>query len=115
MILVSSHKRLNPKQKTYTTSEGFNALLIILTMAEYVSTNHPTERGRTGKRKSILLHRLVWIEAHGEIPEGYVIHHKNGKKYDNRLENLECVSRKEHAIIHGAIIKKERNKEKLFG
>jgi hypothetical protein len=33
-------------------------------------------------------HRLVWEREVGPIPEGFVVHHKNEDKADNRLENL---------------------------
>ena len=46
------------------------------------------------------LHRVVWQEAHGDIPDGYHIHHINGDCGDNRLENLECLSPSEHAKRH---------------
>jgi hypothetical protein len=29
-----------------------------------------------------------------------VVHHKNGDRFDNRLENLEVLSHKEHAVHH---------------
>ena len=45
-------------------------------------------------------HRLVWEAAHGTIPENYVIHHINGIKDDNRLENLEALPRKQHNHRH---------------
>lgn len=45
-------------------------------------------------------YRAVWIENNGKIPEGFMIHHKNGIKYDDRIENLECVSRLEHGKLH---------------
>ena len=38
--------------------------------------------------KSISVHRLVWKKSYGEIPEKMVIHHINGNKQDNRIENL---------------------------
>lgn len=61
-------------------------------MAEYCSTKR---NGRT-----IMVHRLVWIENKGEILEGYIIHHKDGNKKNNNIDNLECISRREHTIIH---------------
>lgn len=44
----------------------------------------------------ILMHRYVWEFYNGKIPNGYDIHHLNNKKYDNRIENLECLSKSEH-------------------
>lgn len=45
-------------------------------------------------------HRVVYEAAYGPIPEGHIVHHKNGDKLDNRLENLECMSRTEHNHEH---------------
>ena len=46
------------------------------------------------------LHRLIYEEHYGEIPKGHFIHHKNGNKLDNRIENLEAISHAEHTKLH---------------
>ena len=51
--------------------------------------------GRTNKNRD-LLHRDVWEFYKGTIPNGFDIHHINGNKEDNRIENLECLSKSEH-------------------
>jgi len=50
--------------------------------------------------RSEFMHRAVWIDAHGEIPDGYHIHHKNHDKSDNRPANLQCMSASDHSMLH---------------
>lgn len=68
---------------------------------------------RNGKR--IDEHRLIAIQHWGEeAVKGMDVHHINGLKYDNRIENLELVKRGEHTRQHN-IGKKLANstKEKI--
>lgn len=69
-------------------------------VAEYRYVSHPWKRKKNGKRMSCLEHVRVWLLNVGEIPQGHIIHHINGNKYDNRIENLQCLNRNEHALIH---------------
>lgn len=48
----------------------------------------------------VLEHRHVWEKHNGEIPPDFQIHHKNGIKTDNRIENLELIHKTEHAKLH---------------
>jgi hypothetical protein len=50
---------------------------------------------RVAKRKWVPLRQAVWIAAHGPIPRGYNIIHKDGDWQNCRIENLECLSNAE--------------------
>ena len=46
------------------------------------------------------LHRFVWEENNGVIPNGYEIHHIDFNKSNNHISNLIMLSKKEHLEIH---------------
>ena len=49
------------------------------------------------------LHRYVWELNNGEIPKGYDIHHKDGNRHNNEINNLEMVLSTKHQEYHGTI------------
>lgn len=45
-------------------------------------------------------YRKIWETIYGPIPKGYEIHHIDGNRMNNDIENLRCVSIEEHYEIH---------------
>jgi DNA-binding CsgD family transcriptional regulator len=45
-------------------------------------------------------HRVVWSERNGPIPDRFHVHHLNGVRDDNRLENLALVDGRAHNREH---------------
>lgn len=47
-------------------------------------------------------HILIWESLHGPLPKGSVVHHIDENHENNNPENLQCLTRSEHASIHFA-------------
>jgi hypothetical protein len=55
-------------------------------------------------------HDLVW-ETHNKrrLPKGHVIHHKDGDKLNNAIDNLELMTFSEHSKLHWKLRKEAKN------
>ncbi len=49
--------------------------------------------------KTMPEHKYIWEKYKGKIPKGWLIHHLNGIRDDNRIENLQALPRKFHNAI----------------
>lgn len=66
----------------------------------YVRVHRP-EHPRAEKNGYVREHILVWEQYHQrKVPKGYVIHHLNGIKVDNRPENLVAMPKGKHMVVH---------------
>lgn len=63
---------------------------------------HGGYRRVTINGRRVMEHRLIWESVHGPIPPDHDIHHKNGNRSDNSIENLECIQSPEHSHQHMA-------------
>jgi len=54
-------------------------------------------------------HQYIWEKNYGGVPEGFVLHHINLNKLDNRIENLQILPKREHHKLHDKL--RKRNKK----
>lgn len=66
---------------------------------DYVAVYEP-EHPLAAKGGYVLEHRKVVYDAGIDVPKGYIVHHLNEDPSDNRLENLQVISRGEHSRLH---------------
>lgn len=61
---------------------------------------HSTIVDDNGVKHRIYDHRLIYELYYGNIPKGYVVHHKDENKLNNNPNNLALLTLKEHTSIH---------------
>lgn len=62
-----------------------------------------------GKRQCFMAHRIIWTMFNGEIPEGYIVDHKDTNSLDNKIKNLRLTQ------FHGNAYNKSLNSNNSSG
>ena len=90
---IKSERQLNDKNHMWRGGRKINAKGHVLILKR----NHPL----ADANGYVLEHRYIMYEHMGrKLNDDEVIHHINENKTDNRLENLQVMTRKEHTILH---------------
>lgn len=107
--IISSLKHYCSKECKIEGSRRFEAKRVI----DYVTNNQGYEKqimGKKGKAISldgyyvfdgIKVHRILMEQYVGrKLKSSEIVHHINGDKFDNRIENLQLLTRAEHNKLH---------------
>lgn len=93
-----------PRISTLNSVYPTDCETLLLLRHTYADRVYFTNRGYIcyylGEQCKPFEHRLVADQVFDGIPEGYHVHHINGKRFDNRASNLEILSPADHARLH---------------
>ena len=61
-------------------------------------------KGKRYRKRYCYEHHLVWEKETGlPVPDGCIIHHKDGNKYNNTISNLQLMDAKAHILLHNRL------------
>jgi len=98
MIRNSENTQFKKGQKPHNFKGSFKSC------QGYVFIYKPEHPFAQGRKRYVMEHRLVMeAKINRYLAEGEVVHHINGIRYDNRIENLVLLkNNKEHRALHRA-------------
>ena len=79
------------KQKSIQTKYG------IVGISE---NGYPRITSRKEGNKNKFLHRLIYEDEFGEIPDNCCVHHIDGNKLNWNIKNLQCITKEFHDYLH---------------
>ena len=74
----------------------------IMRNGEYILVKAPDWfKGKRYRNRYCYEHHLVWEKETGlSVPNGCIIHHKDGDKHNNNFDNLQLMTNQNHAAFH---------------
>jgi len=101
--------RISPR---YNKVGNLREVKLKLTKGGYLYIGGYSGKGADKKRNWLRVHRLVYQEFVGPIPVGMEIDHISNVKTDNRLENLQMLTKKDNIRKWHYVDKQIRNAKK---
>lgn len=99
-VICQTNFETMPSNKKKTCTIDCTNKLISKTATKYPERNGYVSKSKKGKYRHRHEHRIIMEKYLGrELTYNEIVHHKNGIKNDNRLENLELMSRSQHTKI----------------
>ena len=80
----------------YFSEQGYTAAYKIVDKNGRADVHLVKGGKRDAERKCISYARYLWISENGEVPEGYEVDHINNDFTDDRLENLQILTKEEN-------------------
>jgi len=93
---TSNFGRLKSHKKRGTREEEGKVLSLKNKQRDYFRMNLTDPR--TKLQKTVYIHRLVYEHFVGTIPSGYHVHHIDGNKQNDRIDNLVLLTPAQHVI-----------------
>ncbi len=77
--------------------------------------NHPRAVGKRSGHRYVGEHIIIWEKHTGKfLPDGWLVHHLNGIKNDNRVSNLVALPNQKHYLVLAAKAKRIQELEALL-
>lgn len=115
-FMIGEHWKVIPGFPTYLVS---NMGRVFSLVSEKVLTpdykrNDYASYALTNKngRSSVLCHRIVYKAFCGSIPDGFEINHKDENKHNNRLDNLELVTKSQNILYNNGVYRRIETRRK---